>query len=73
MLEEITNARILPHANTTLGKVPYGVLLENSVVAAAPRKSPCVPDPFPGAGEGIRTPDPLITNQMLYQLSYASS
>jgi hypothetical protein len=23
------------------------------------------------AGEGIRTPDPLITNQMLYQLSYA--
>ena len=28
---------------------------------------------FLGAGEGIRTPDPLITNQMLYQLSYASS
>ena len=27
---------------------------------------------FSGAGEGIRTPDPLITNQMLYQLSYAS-
>ncbi len=25
-----------------------------------------------GAGEGTRTPDPLITNQMLYQLSYAS-
>jgi hypothetical protein len=24
-----------------------------------------------GAGRGIRTPDPLITNQMLYQLSYA--
>jgi hypothetical protein len=34
---------------------------------------PCVSDPLPGAGEGIRTPDPLITNQMLYQLSYASS
>jgi hypothetical protein len=29
-------------------------------------------DPFSGAGEGIRTPDPLITNQMLYRLSYAS-
>ncbi len=28
--------------------------------------------PGHGAGEGIRTPDPLITNQMLYQLSYAS-
>ena len=27
---------------------------------------------FSGAGEGIRTHDPLITNQMLYQLSYAS-
>ena len=27
---------------------------------------------FFGAGEGIRTPDPLITNQMLYRLSYAS-
>ena len=26
-----------------------------------------------GAGEGIRTPDPLITNQMLYRLSYAST
>ncbi len=25
-----------------------------------------------GAGEGIRTPDLLITNQLLYQLSYAS-
>ncbi len=25
-----------------------------------------------GAGERIRTPDPLITNQLLYRLSYAS-
>ena len=25
-----------------------------------------------GAGGGSRTPDPLITNQLLYQLSYAS-
>ena len=29
--------------------------------------------PLPkGAGEGARTPDLLITNQLLYQLSYAS-
>jgi hypothetical protein len=28
---------------------------------------------FSGAGEGNRTPDPLITNQMLYRLSYAST
>lgn len=26
-----------------------------------------------GAGERIRTPGPLITNQLLYQLSYAGS
>ena len=32
---------------------------------------PCLTQ-LSGAGEGIRTPDPLITNQMLYQLSYAS-
>ena len=33
----------------------------------------CLEDLFSGAGEGIRTPDPLITNQMLYRLSYASN
>ncbi len=27
--------------------------------------------PFSGAGRGTRTPGPLITNQLLYQLSYA--
>ncbi len=32
-----------------------------------------LPEALSGAGEGIRTPDPLITNQMLYRLSYASS
>lgn len=25
-----------------------------------------------GAGEGNRTPDPLLTRQLLYRLSYAS-
>jgi hypothetical protein len=35
-------------------------------------KSYNCPTQLSGAGEGIRTPDPLITNQMLYQLSYAS-
>src|SRR2546423_6910873 len=28
---------------------------------------------FVQAGEGTRTPNPLITNEMLYQLSYASA
>ena len=32
-----------------------------------------LPEALSGAGEGIRTPDPLITNQMLYRLSYAST
>ena len=40
---------------------------------AASCANACVPEPFSGAGEGIRTPDPLITNQMLYRLSYASN
>jgi hypothetical protein len=26
-----------------------------------------------GAARGIRTPDPLITNEVLYQLSYCGS
>jgi hypothetical protein len=28
---------------------------------------------LPGAGEGIRTPDPRFTKPMLYRLSYASN
>src|ERR1035441_3118455 len=40
---------------------------------ASPRKPLLFPEScFSGAGEGNRTPDPLITNQMLYRLSYAS-
>ena len=47
-----------------LPNFPTSACLLNSF--AAPLAQP------DGAGEGIRTPDPLITNQMLYQLSYAS-
>ena len=63
------------------GKVPNGVrfwknlLRRYYVVRRLPDKS-CLcslPSSFSGAGEGIRTPDPLITNQMLYRLSYASN
>lgn len=35
-----------------------------------PRQSVQAPNED-GAGERIRTPDQLITNQLLYQLSYA--
>src|SRR5208282_397769 len=41
--------------------------------AATGRKTRRLSNSLPGAGEGIRTPDPLITNQMLYRLSYASN
>jgi hypothetical protein len=34
-------AKILSHANTTLGKIPYGVLLGKICYAAAPRKALC--------------------------------
>jgi hypothetical protein len=43
----------------------YSRLKPCSSVAASPIKD--------GAGEGTRTPDRLITNQMLYQLSYAGA
>ena len=47
----------LPQERTWSGKPPDGC-----------------PDPAgSGAGEGTRTPNHLITNEMLYQLSYASS
>ena len=61
-------AHIFWRANTTLGNSSLWSALGNP--AMPPR---LVRNPFPGAGEGIRTPDPLITNQMLYHLSYASS
>ncbi len=55
------------------GKVPNGVRLEKPV-APLPSPPPAGKScSFSGAGEGNRTPDPLITNQMLYRLSYASN
>lgn len=35
------------------------------------RANQCKHPNVDGAGERIRTPDQLITNQLLYQLSYA--
>ena len=37
-----------------------------------PDVAPCEAGAKSGAGNGIRTHDLLITNQLLYQLSYAS-
>src|ERR1039457_7061101 len=57
---------------------PENTLMQCPKAAPPQRASPRKPRLFPescfsGAGEGNRTPDPLITNQMLYRLSYASS
>jgi hypothetical protein len=43
------------------------------ISAAGSRYAHTRKTPQSGAGEGNRTPDPLITNQMLYRLSYASN
>ena len=53
-----------------VGKNPNGVRSENLLRYRVRRPAGKI---VPGAGEGIRTPDPLITNQMLYRLSYASN
>ena len=58
---EFVCERVLPDPSTCL--------LQTFI---ARRQDPRLRLASPGAGEGIRTPDPLITNQMLYQLSYAS-
>jgi hypothetical protein len=60
-----------PRITTTRRKSSEWSALEKAV-ALLP-ESPPAGNSFSGAGEGIRTPDPLITNQMLYRLSYASS
>ena len=54
-----------PVAPLLLGPPPAGQFLLRAAMLAVELVS--------GAGEGIRTPDPLITNQMLYRLSYASN
>jgi hypothetical protein len=70
-------ATIRPHEKATgagpligLGRLRQA---EFSQDCRKPRKEEfelCVSCGIYGAGEGTRTPDPLITNQMLYQLSY---
>ena len=66
-------ANVLAHKNHyTSEKNPRWSASDN-LVPCRPRHNYLRSKPFPGAGEGIRTPDPLITNQMLYRLSYASN
>ena len=52
---------------------PVAPLLPSPPPAGPLRSAMLAAELVPGAGEGNRTPDPLITNQMLYRLSYASN
>ena len=54
---------------STTGSMP-GMPFEYLNGTGLPRQSVQAPN-VDGAGERIRTPDQLITNQLLYQLSYA--
>ena len=60
-------------------KEPLGRLMVDSRASNPPKKKPhklvsaCRASLSNEAGGGIRTPDLLITNQLLYQLSYASA
>ncbi len=62
-LEPATNS--LEGCDSTFELLPPESPLTAGFVPASPLED--------GAGEGIRTPDRLITNQMLYQLSYAGA
>ncbi len=37
------------------------------------RRYPCIQARFPQADAGTRTPDPFITSEVLYQLSYVGA
>ena len=63
---------IEPATNSLEGCDSTIELLPQSSRAASPCHAiPIKPAGLSGAGERTRTPDRLITNQMLYQLSYA--
>ena len=66
-----TKAHARHRMTTTRRNSSEWSVLENLLRRYRVRRLP--ENSFPGAGEGIRTPDPLITNQMLYRLSYAST
>jgi hypothetical protein len=81
-IRETKVAHKTPRRLLLAGKVPNGVRFGKTCCAATAESAACrtiflllrsLPSSFSGAGEGIRTPDPLITNQMLYRLSYASN
>jgi hypothetical protein len=61
----------LPEPNTAPDAKPAGATRCQTKQKAAPKGGICGNFPWKaGAGEGTRTPDPIITNDVLYQLSY---
>jgi hypothetical protein len=80
-IRETKVAHKTPRRVQLAGKVPNGVRFGKTCCAATAESAACrtisstalAAELNSGAGEGNRTPDPLITNQMLYRLSYASN
>ena len=67
----VASAAILPSRLLLLVKLPSFV--SSRPLAKANKKSPVKGGFFNGANRETRTPDPLITNQLLYQLSYVGT
>jgi hypothetical protein len=71
-LSQTSFSQIRETKNRAYGKDPNEVRWKNLLRHLEFRCLPEVRNSFPGAGEGIRTPDPRFTKPMLYRLSYAS-
>ncbi len=70
-------AVLAPAWPTRLARPDYGFGIRSPLTPIAPNAvldlpSPAKDRPRSGAGDGTRTRNLLITNQLLYQLSYAS-
>jgi hypothetical protein len=72
-MECVGKARCAASESAACRKFVLSSLALLGISAADSRFAHARKPPQPGAGEGNRTPDPLITNQMLYRLSYAST
>ena len=79
-----TDLQSVPFGHSGTSPDKWGIVphkfFETGVLTPQPLKIPLFTPrhhssdtPTDGAGKGTRTPDLLITNQLLYQLSYASS
>src|SRR4051794_21785113 len=72
----LKNGSNSPHRSTKVAQLSQGAFGPPCRVTRTVTPQPAVRPEillslwFRGAGEGTRTPDPIITNDVLYQLSY---